>query len=441
MQANTDLYYIGKRKTDMYGPFHWKLIAEWEQLGLINGFVYQTEAAGLGSVKELVAKKGVPIGIEKRVKAFEAREQRPEPASEGQMESLRMLGFPRIETSIDSEVAAYIQNRLQMSSEQIDQDSDIRTSLSPEAAPRSSLGNRPAPFLPPPDILENEEAEGSGNPAMKVIVVLVLLGLIGGGVYYGWSQSKADVPADPGSGETSTTPDLDATEIAGPQPIEEVGPTEDGVVTEANAADPSGAETVGSTSQESEAIDVGVSGVEENLEEMAPVESGITVEAETAETEISANSGPDDAAPVEEPAALTPEEVAITSPDGEVELPLPSTTPVPETGPDPVNVPQTEDAPVNRPPEPVEPASEDSDELEDTSRKLDESQTAGEISEEATKENPAEGQTEESNAVEDQMDETLSDLGPDEEPSLKPEADDDETESKTVEFPDFKPPF
>ncbi|MGF1530213.1 MAG: hypothetical protein ACFCU4_02520 [Puniceicoccaceae bacterium] len=224
MKATTHLFYIGKKKNDMYGPFHWKLIVEWDQLGLLEGFIYQSETSSLEPISELVARRGVPVAVDAKVASFKNRTDKPPQCTLAQMETLKMLGLPKIDVPLDQELAAYIQRRLQMSSDELSGDSDIRNAFAvAETGKRSVLGHSTAVFLPPPDLIdeEGEEAEeltksGSGLSKGILLVLFVLLLAGGGAAYYFLEIAQAKDQTSQTLPQATETPEELAPELASP---------------------------------------------------------------------------------------------------------------------------------------------------------------------------------------------------------------------------------
>ncbi len=189
-QGAVPKFFLVKKNAEPSGPYHWKLIVEWHEIGLLEGFSYMQSQSATGLVSEIVSACGIPPTIAVNAERLRASVGSA-PASVDEMDSLYFFGFPEMEKPISAEIAEHVRSRLTLSDAQrAAEDLDFP---SPPFKVEGDVGDDPAKAAAMTAgfavVVEKHEPR---NPKPLIIggAVLAVL-LIGVGAWY-FTQNSAE---------------------------------------------------------------------------------------------------------------------------------------------------------------------------------------------------------------------------------------------------------
>ncbi|WP_269522989.1 hypothetical protein [Coraliomargarita parva] len=150
-----------------FGPFHWKRIVEFFELGLIDDFFYLRATGEAAPIGELVKTLGVPptIGINAILNGGAVDGAK---SSKQELEALHQLGFPPVSVPIFAELAEHLTQRMALSEAALDaEDPNFKLSYAEFEAlmAKSEVDVEPVADMPPaeadvsPEDLDREPEE------------------------------------------------------------------------------------------------------------------------------------------------------------------------------------------------------------------------------------------------------------------------------------------
>jgi len=125
------------------GPYHWKLIVEWFELGLIDDFSYIRANGSVAPVRELVDVCGVPPTISVN-SIFLSPSDDAKPCAKSDLEALEALGFPKVQAKIADELVTHLTKRLKLGDAGLDaEDAKFGTPTIPSAEELEASASAP----------------------------------------------------------------------------------------------------------------------------------------------------------------------------------------------------------------------------------------------------------------------------------------------------------